>query len=205
MNENEQLRPSEMDDQSAFETEVIEDHHRPAPATEIAPILPELSNEPLSGDLNKPLQPIAELEWEPPAEAQPRQLNPLVVCQLAASVPNWPTQISSVDGAVQLYLDFKPTDAMESILATLAVGLTNATMDGLDRANRDGLNPQVRQTELKLGHKGSAAVVDVLKMLETHRRAGDRKINVENVNVNEGGQAIVGNVRTGRSSEDDGE
>ena len=69
-------------------------------------------------------------------------------------------------------------------------------MDGLDRANRAGLKPEVRHMEVKLSHKGSAAVVDVLKMLETHRRA-DRNISVKNVNV--------GNVRTGRNQEEDKE
>ena len=73
------------------------------------------------------------------------------------------------------------------------------------RANRAAVVNDKNWIESMVMKSGGQAVVDVLKMLETHRRAGDRKINVENVNVNEGGQAIVGNVRTGRSSEDDGE
>ena len=164
-----------------------------------------LSEEPIGGGLKDQtaLQPITEEESESSAETQP-QVNRLAVYQLGSSVPDWLIDPSSIEGAIELYLDFNPTDATESILARLAVGLTNATMDGLDRANRAGLKPEVRHMEVKLSHKGSAAVVDVLKMLETHRRA-DRNISVKNVNVGNGGKAIVGNVRTGRSQEEDKE
>jgi hypothetical protein len=59
--------------------------------------------------------------------------------------------------------------------------------------------------ELKLVHNGSAAVVDVLKMLHNHRRSGDQKISVGNVNVGSGGQAIVGNVQAAARKKQDEE
>lgn len=147
---------------------------------------------------------VSDRRGVPVADTEP-QLNKLIVYQLASSVPGWLTNPESVDGAVQLYSNFKPVDATESVLALLAVGLTNATIDGLERANRAELNPQVRHMELKLSHKGSAAVVDVLKMLHTHRGAGDQKISVGNVNIGSGGKAIVGNVQSAPRNEQDEE
>ena len=37
-----------------------------------------------------------------------------------------------------------------------------------------------------------------VEALKRHRSVGEQKMTVERVNVNEGGQAIVGNVSTGR-------
>jgi hypothetical protein len=205
-NKNEELKPSEAHNLSDEALNEIIQNYQASPETEIpTQDAPVLSEEPIGGGLKDQtaLQPITEEESESSAETQP-QVNRLAVYQLGSSVPDWLIDPSSIEGAIELYLDFNPTDATESILARLAVGLTNATMDGLDRANRAGLKPEVRHMEVKLSHKGSAAVVDVLKMLETHRRA-DRNISVKNVNVGNGGKAIVGNVRTGRSQEEDKE
>jgi hypothetical protein len=130
-------------------------------------------------------------------------LNHRLVSQLASSVPGWMTNPESIDGTVELYLKFEPSDATESVLALLAVGMTNASMDGLERANRVALRPEIRQMELQLAHKGSAAVVEVLKMLQTHRRSGNQ-ISVGSVNIS-GGQAIVGTVQTNTSKQEDQE
>ena len=59
--------------------------------------------------------------------------------------------------------------------------------------------------ELKLAQKGSIAVVEILKALGTHRNAADQKLSVANVNVNSGGQAILGNIRSTTRSEKDEE
>jgi hypothetical protein len=138
------------------------------------------------------------------AEGHPRSqpvgnpLDHLLLRQLASSVPGDLTDASAIDGAVNRYLAFEPADAVESVLALLAVCVTNSAMDGMGRASRAGLNPVVRQMELKLAYMGSAIGIDVLKALQSHRGSGDQKVSVSNVNVASGGQAIVGHVKARR-------
>jgi len=135
------------------------------------------------------------------AETKPL-LNRLLVSQLGASVPNWLSNTELVGDAVELYQKFEPADAAEVVLAALTVGLFNANMDGLDRAARPGLKPEVRQMELKLTHNGTAQIVGVLKLLQAHRGSGTQVVSVGSVNVGSGGKAIVGNIAAPRNEED---
>ncbi len=36
-----------------------------------------------------------------------------------------------------------------------------------------------------------------LEVLDKHRRKGNQKMTIEHINVNEGGQAVIGNVQGG--------
>ena len=128
----------------------------------------------------------------------------LLIEQLSFSVPQaHPDTNLGVQreiGAIELYQDFKPVDATESVLARVAVGLTNATMDGLQRA-ASSQNLGARQTELRLSQKSAATLVDVLTLLEKRRGLGPQ-VSVGSVNVGSGGQAIVGNVQSPSKPED---
>jgi len=123
----------------------------------------------------------------------------LVVIQVAESV-SVPTCASHErewqlrEGAVALYNDIAPTDALESILARTAVGLSNGIMDCLGRAARNEDCLKGRDLNLRHAVKGSSALVDVIKALENHRGEGRQNVTVGQVNVQSGGQAIVGNV-----------
>jgi hypothetical protein len=207
--ERDELKPFETDCQPERLGGEISNDDRPEAAIatpEVVAGFPEVGQEPSGSEVQRIHD--EGLNRTPSATASAdseTQLNKLILSQLASSVPEWLTNPNSIDGAVQLYLKFEPADATESLLALLAVGLTNSSMDGLERANRAGLNSEVRQMELKLVHKGSAAVVDVLKMLHNHRRSGDQKISVGSVNVGSGGQAVVGNVQAAARKKQDEE
>jgi hypothetical protein len=125
--------------------------------------------------------------------------DPLLLEQLAFTVrrsidPKLQTQRAF--SAIDLYRRIDPSDAIESILARLAVGLTNAAMDSLDRAASIQQTLQGRQIELRLGHKSTAAIVDVLKLLRQRQGSGSESVKVGSVNVASGGQAIVGPVQS---------
>jgi hypothetical protein len=72
-----------------------------------------------------------------------------------------------VDGAVEHYRRFKPADATESALALVAVGLTNASMDGLERANRDGLASEVRFHILFINRRYGERLNEILQRRHT--------------------------------------
>lgn len=100
-----------------------------------------------------------------------------------------------MDGACDLYRELHPKDAVDSILAILAVSVTNASLDCLSQAAR--VSPeylQHRGMNLKHGLKGAATAAELIKMLESRRRERPDKVTVANVNVEVGGQAIVGTV-----------
>lgn len=144
-----------------------------------------------------------QLQIAAPDDSRPKH-NMLLIEQLSFSVPQaHPDTNLGVQrevGSIELYRDFKPVDATESVLARLAVGFTNATMDGLQRA-ASNQNLEARQVELRLSQKSAATLIDVLTLLEKHRGLGPQ-ISVGSVNVGCGGQAVVGNVQPASKPED---
>jgi hypothetical protein len=134
-----------------------------------------------------------------------RPLDYLSLSQLASSVPGDLSDSKAIDAAVNRFLAFQPTDATESMLALLAVGISNSAMDGLARASRAGANPPVRHMELKLAFSAVSTGIDLLKALQSHRGCGDQKVSVGNVNVGSGGQAIVGHLQARSPAKQEGE
>jgi len=107
---------------------------------------------------------------------------------------------SAKDGAVALYIGLNPQDAIESIRCRLIVGGTNASMGCFVQAALCDQSPRARELNLRLGFQGSKVVDDLIKSLESGRGQGRAKVTVGNVNVEAGGQAIVGNIEPGRKS-----
>jgi hypothetical protein len=108
----------------------------------------------------------------------------------------------SLSGATyDLYERLAPRDAHDSILCLLAVTVTNASLDCHALAARvppDYL--EVRELNLRLGLKAAETAADLLKARDDRHREQADKVTVGAVNVEAGGQAIVGNVNSGRDS-----
>ena len=100
-----------------------------------------------------------------------------------------------------LYERLAPRDAHESILSLLAVSVTNASLDCLALAACvPPDNVPVRELNLRYGLKAATVAADLIKALEDRHREKSDKVSVGTVNVESGGQAIVGNVKSGRDS-----
>jgi hypothetical protein len=157
---------------------------------------PPTCNEQVPSDMKLPAvqKDTGEVDRRPTIGGQRPLLNKLLVSQLAGSVPQWLSKPEQADNAIEIYQRFEPQDAAETVLATLAVGLLNASMDGLERAARSGLRPEVRHMELKLTHSGATQITSLIKALDAHRGMGTPKVSVGSVNVSSGANAIVGNV-----------
>jgi hypothetical protein len=100
-------------------------------------------------------------------------------------------------GSFSLYNQFKPQDPAEAILAALSVEVKNVTSDCFMEAARMKAHPEIRSMHLKDGFRGALVTADLLDKLEQRRRNNPKAVTVGNVNVEAGGQAIVGNVQTG--------
>jgi len=99
-----------------------------------------------------------------------------------------------------LYTQFDAADAVESILARQIVGLNMMVMDCLQRASSADSLIQ-REIELKYATKGAAVITRLVEAFDAHRGRGKQNVTVGNVNVESGGQAVVGNVSPGASPE----
>lgn len=95
--------------------------------------------------------------------------------------------------------DIKPKDTIEAMLASQMLAIHNAAMKNLTRAN--GLLSSKMYKEIELGSKtfnvaNKLARTYTMQMeaLQRYRGKGQQKMVIEHVNVNSGGQAIIGNV-----------
>ena len=132
------------------------------------------------------------------ANSQRRPRNDLLEYQLNSSVtrdPNKEKQQKLRNGAVDLYDSLKANDAIDSMLGSAMVALSNATMDCFDRANW-GFE-RSRELNLRYGIKGAATLAELSKLYDSRRGQGRQTVTVGKVNVEAGGQAIVGNVNSG--------
>lgn len=102
------------------------------------------------------------------------------------------------------FLDaMQPKDAAEALLITQMAAIHQATMMLARRLNHVNNIPQQDAAERALNKLGRtfAAQMDTLKR---YRSKGQQTVRVERVTVNEGGQAIVGNIEPAkrRASQD---
>ncbi|MGH7794232.1 MAG: hypothetical protein ACREQ2_04925 [Candidatus Binatia bacterium] len=87
----------------------------------------------------------------------------------------------------------QPKDQLETMLAAQMAAVHSLTMNYARRLANAGSMPQQESAERALNKlaRTFAAQVEALKR---YRTGGEQKVTVEHVTVNEGGQAIVGNV-----------
>ena len=140
-----------------------------------------------------------------PAVQPSGQYERMVAAHLIAAAPGRyleNTKAVSLAGATyELYERLAPRDAQGSILSLLAVSVTNACLDCLALAARVPLEHEtVRELNLRFGLKAAAVAADLIKALEDRHREKSDRVSVGAVNVEAGGQAIVGNVKSGRNS-----
>ena len=106
-----------------------------------------------------------------------------------------------IASSISLLQGIKPADEIEGMLATQMVGTHNAAMDCLRRAMIEEQNLAGREQNLKHAGKLLSIYSRQIEVLDKHRGKGQQKMTVEQVNVAAGGQAMVGNIETGKTEE----
>ena len=102
-----------------------------------------------------------------------------------------------IQRALDQFESIKPTDATESMLATQMIGTHAAAAECLRRAMLNEQNAVWFDLAMKHAQKLMTLYTKQLATLDKHRGKGQQKITIERVNVESGGQAIVGNVDAG--------
>ena len=101
--------------------------------------------------------------------------------------------------ALELYEDLKPSSSAEGMLAAQMVGTHSAALECLRRAALPNQSYEGRNMALNQAQKLMTLYTKQLATLDKHRGKGQQKVIVEHVNVEPGGQAIVGHVGTGQT------
>ncbi len=109
-------------------------------------------------------------------------------------------RVALVHSAISMLQGIRPTDEMEGMLATQMVATHNAAMECLRRAMIPAQPPQGRDQNLRHASKLLSMYSRQIEVLNRHRGKGRQKVTVEYVNVEAGGQAIVGHIETGKSA-----
>jgi hypothetical protein len=90
----------------------------------------------------------------------------------------------------------KPRDQVEALLAAQMAAVHTATMTWAQRLAHVKTIPQQDSAE-RAFNKLARTFAAQVEALKRYRSRGDQTVRVEHVTVNEGGQAIVGNVSHG--------
>ena len=99
--------------------------------------------------------------------------------------------------AIDLFEGIGPADGIEGMLAAQMVGTHNATMECLRRAMIYDQSLEAQKVYLSQAERLMNLYTRHVDALARHRGGGQPSITVGQVNVESGGQAIVGNVGVG--------
>jgi len=99
-----------------------------------------------------------------------------------------------VNAAIAALIEIRPRGALEGALAVQMVATHNAALNCLMLALKEPQTPYSFE-RVQQAHKLMALYLRQVEAFDKHRGIGLPSINVENVNVQAGGQAIVGHVQ----------
>jgi len=104
-----------------------------------------------------------------------------------------------IQSAIYMLQGIAPADQVEGMLATQMVAAHNAVLECLRRAMIPDQSFAGRDQNLKHATKLLTIYARQIDVLNKHRGKGQQKMTVEYVNVESGGQAVVGHVETGKA------
>ena len=102
---------------------------------------------------------------------------------------------------LSLVRGINPRDETEALLACQMAAIHNATLVAASRLNRVENIPQ-QDSASNMLNKLARTFASQVEALKKYRSAGEQTIKVQHVTVNDGGQAIVGNVSQGGGGTD---
>lgn len=107
--------------------------------------------------------------------------------------------VKGINELLALVAGIAPTDNIEGMLASQMVAVHAMSMDCARRSMFVNQTFEGKQLYLNSSIKLMRTYAAQMDALNKHRGKGQQKMTVEHVHVNEGGQAIIGNVEGGRN------
>jgi hypothetical protein len=102
--------------------------------------------------------------------------------------------IDRANQAFSMINNIDPQDDVEAMLAAQMVAVHLMSMDCAIKALSDTVTFEGKELNLNYSSKLMRTFTNQIATLDKHRGKGQQKMTVEHVHVNEGGQAIIGNV-----------
>jgi hypothetical protein len=116
----------------------------------------------------------------------------------------WGSDQERVANALQLFVELHPTNATESMLAIQMVGVHDATLVFLKDATLKEQTSEGRDRNVLRTTRLMRLFLEQIEAMQRLKgKAGQQKVIVKHVHVNEGGQAIVGTVTARANASDD--
>ncbi len=101
------------------------------------------------------------------------------------------------DGILAMHQGIRPKDTIESLLAAQMVATHNMAMEYSKRAMASGQHPDEVNANINRVTKLMRTFTAQVEALKKYRTGGQQTIQVQHINVNDGGQAVVGNIQGG--------
>ncbi len=105
-------------------------------------------------------------------------------------------QAAAANKVIPILIGIQPQDEIEAMLAVQMIGVHNIAMDYMGKATRTD-RVDFMSTYMNGATKSLRTFAAQMEALKKYRTGGQQRMIVEHVNVNEGGQAIVGTVNQG--------
>jgi len=122
----------------------------------------------------------------------------ILIGRAAESVANiMEDETNAINYTMALLEDIAPQDGLEGMLATQMVACHNLAMEMSKRAMHTKQSGSVSAQCVTQATKLMNTFASQIDVLQKYRNKGQQVIKVQHVTVNDGGQAIVGNVKKG--------
>ena len=108
---------------------------------------------------------------------------------------------TAMSKAMAILAGIQPQNEVETMLAAQMIGVHNMAMRTMGLAMLGGQTLQGKESNGNLATKMLRTFIAQMETLHKIRTGGQQKMIIEHVNVNEGGQAIVGTVNQGGSKQ----
>jgi len=114
----------------------------------------------------------------------------------AGTMPSQSDGVHNINSILHVLWDSEPQDSTEAKLCLQSHSLYVQGMEYLARANSSKI-PSNSQMYMNFAVKLLRLNNETVEALNRYRRGGEQRVTVQHVNVENGGQAIVGNVQAG--------
>jgi hypothetical protein len=104
--------------------------------------------------------------------------------------------IRSINAIMANMAEMGPLDASEGMLITQMIAVYNQVMKCMEYAAK-AQTMEITEKYINMATKLQRTFTAQMEALNRHRRKGAQKVVVQHVNVNDGGQAIVGSIEGG--------